>query len=314
VPYAIPAPGVLLPVGISFFTFQSMSYTIDFYRGHIERERSFIRYATYVSLFPQLVAGPIERSRNLLRQLRHYRQITREDVSDGLSLFIVGLFKKVALADYLAIYVDKVYDAPGSFKAPALLLATFAFAWQIYFDFSGYTDMAWFKDYVYFPLGGNRKGKLNTYKNMVLTMLISGIWHGAAWTFLIWGALHAIGRVLTRERERTAFYRERVPRLAKQLFVFTFVCFAWIFFRARNLGQAWLIITRIFTSGWADPMFPLLALGLVLVLWLYQFAYESRAERVLEVAPGKVALVVGMVFYMAAFVTSGGQPFIYFQF
>ncbi|MCK4375281.1 MAG: MBOAT family protein, partial [Candidatus Brocadiae bacterium] len=140
--YHLPAPGVILPVGISFFTFQAMSYTIDYYRGQIERERSLIRFATFVALFPRLVAGPIERAKNLLPQLRATPGIARQDVTDGLSLFIVGLFKKVALADYLGIYVDKVYDAPGQFSAPALVLATFAFGWQIYFDFSGYTDMA----------------------------------------------------------------------------------------------------------------------------------------------------------------------------
>src|SRR5207253_1876651 len=192
---------VILPVGISFHTFQSMSYTIDAYRGTIQTERSFIRFLTFVSFFPQLVAGPIERAGNLLPQLQRTPPITRQNITDGLSLFLVGFFKKVALADYLAGYVDKVYGTPGEFQAPALILATFAFAWQIYFDFSGYTDMArgiarvmgfhlmlnfnnpyvatglgdfwarwhislstWFKDYVYFPLGGNRHGWLQTYR------------------------------------------------------------------------------------------------------------------------------------------------------
>ncbi len=218
---------VILPVGISFHTFQSMSYTIDAYRGNIQTERSFIRFLTFVSFFPQLVAGPIERASNLLPQLQSTPRITKEDITDGLSLFLVGFFKKVALADYLAKYVDQVYEAPGQFQTPALVLATVAFAWQIYFDFSGYTDMArgiarvmgfrlmlnfnnpyaatglgdfwsrwhislstWFKDYVYFPLGGNRNGTLATYRNMFLTMVISGIWHGASWTFVIWGVLH----------------------------------------------------------------------------------------------------------------------------
>src|SRR5213596_1208777 len=231
-----------------------MSYTIDAYRGDIQTERSFVRFLTFVSFFPQLVAGPIERARNLLPQLQKEPQITREDVGDGLSLFLVGFFKKVALADYLALYVDNVYAAPGQFQAPALILATVAFGWQIYFDFSGYTDMArgiarlmgfhlmlnfnnpytatglgdfwnrwhislstWFKDYLYFPLGGSRGGTWRTYRNMFLTMVISGIWHGAAWTFVIWGALHALGVMITRELERSAFYRERVPKLLKQL-------------------------------------------------------------------------------------------------
>src|SRR5882672_1832242 len=275
---------VILPIGISFHTFQSMSYTIDAYRGTIQTERSFIRFLTFVSFFPQLVAGPIERAGNLLPQLQKTPTITREDITDGLSLFLVGFFKKVALADYLAKYVDAVYGTPSQFQAPALLLATVAFGWQIYFDFSGYTDMArgiaeimgfrlmlnfnnpytatglgdfwnrwhislstWFKDYVYFPLGGSRGGTFRTYFNMFLTMVISGIWHGAAWTFVIWGALHALGRCLTREVEQTEFYRERIPRLVKQALVFTFVTFTWIFFRAQSLDDAQLIIRRIFT-------------------------------------------------------------------
>jgi D-alanyl-lipoteichoic acid acyltransferase DltB (MBOAT superfamily) len=262
---------VILPIGISFHTFQSMSYTIDAYRGTIKTERNFIRFLTFVSFFPQLVAGPIERARNLLPQLQREPQITMQDINEGLALFVVGFFKKVALADYLALYVDRVYEAPGQFQAPGLMLATFAFSWQIYFDFSGYTDMArgiarlmgfhlmlnfnnpyvatglgdfwarwhislstWFKDYVYFPLGGNRHGWLRTYFNMFLTLVISGIWHGANWTFIIWGALHAVGRVLTRELERSSSYRERVPTFVKQLLVFAFVTFTWIFFRAQD--------------------------------------------------------------------------------
>jgi D-alanyl-lipoteichoic acid acyltransferase DltB (MBOAT superfamily) len=349
--YRIPAPGVLLPVGISFFTFQAMSYTIDYYRGQVPRERSLIRFATYVALFPQLVAGPIERSTNLLPQLHRPPTITREDITDGLSLLIVGLFKKVALADYLGLYTDKVFNAPAQFQAPALILASFAFGWQIYFDFSGYTDMArgiartmgfrlmlnfnnpylatdlgdfwrrwhislstWFKDYVYIPLGGNRGGKLNTYKNMVLTMLISGLWHGAAWTFVIWGALHAAGRVVTRELERAPFYRDKVPKLAKQMGVFAFVTFAWIFFRARTLHDASTIVTRIFTTGWADPAFPVVALGLVLAVWVYEHVYESRHRWALALAPARVAIVVTMGLYLAVFAGSSSQPFIYFQF
>ena len=352
IPYAFAAPSsLLLPVGISFFTFQSMSYIIDCYRGEVARERSIIRYAVYVSLFTQLVAGPIERASNLLKQLREERRITWQDVGDGLSLFVVGFFKKVALADYLALYVDKVYAAPGEHQASALALATFAFGWQIYFDFSGYTDMArgiarlmglrlmlnfnnpyladglgdfwsrwhislstWFKDYVYVPLGGNRHGKWATYRNMVLTMVISGVWHGAAWTFLIWGSLHALGRVVTRELERTAVYRERVPRFAKQLAVFAFVTFTWIFFRAQSLEDAWLIITRIFTGGWTDPAFPMLAASLVLLIWFYQFVYESGARRLIEAAPVRLAIVIFIIVYVAVFASPGAQKFIYFQF
>jgi len=349
--WTIAEPGVLLPVGISFYTFQSMSYTIDFYRGRIDREKSFIRFATFVSLFPQLVAGPIERARNLLPQIRRSPDISSRDIADGFSLFIVGLFKKVALADYLAIYVDRVYDVPDQFQAPALLLATFMFGWQIYFDFSGYTDMArgigrmlgirlmlnfnnpyladglsdfwarwhislssWFKDYLYIPLGGNRGGKLYTYRNMVLTMLISGLWHGAAWTFVIWGCLHALGRVMTRELEETVFYRERVPRFMKQMLVFGFVTFTWIFFRSADMGDAAMVVSRIFTTGWIDPQVPLLMLALIIMVWIYQFLSESRLKVFLESSVVRITTVVAMILYLVLFAQSGQQPFIYFQF
>jgi len=351
IPYGLPAPDILLPIGISFYIFQSMSYTIDYYRGNIERETSLIRYAAFVSLFPRLLAGPIERAKNLLPQLHKTPKVSIQDIADGLSLFVVGFFKKVALADYMALYVDKVYDAPEQFQAPALVLATFLFSWQIYFDFSGYTDMArgvarmmgfrlmlnfnnpylatglgdfwsrwhislssWFKDYVYIPLGGNRKGKFNTYRNMFLTMVISGLWHGAAWTFVIWGALHALGRFCTRELERTSFYKERVPKVAKQLLVFVFVSFAWIFFRAATISDAWVIVTRIFSSGLANPYCPLLALAMVFAVWLYQFAYESRLKWVLELRPVRVGIVLLLVFYLAVFAPASEKAFIYLQF
>ena len=349
--YSLPHPGVLLPVGISFYVFQSLSYTIDFYRRKVEKEKSFVRYATFVSLFPQLVAGPVERAGNLLPQLRSKVTVTRNDISDGLSLFVVGLFKKVALADYLALYVDRAYDVPEQFGGTTLLFATFAFGWQIYFDFSGYTDMArgigrmigirimlnfnnpylakglgdfwsrwhislssWFKDYVYIPLGGNRKGPRATYRNMAFTMLISGLWHGAAWTFVIWGGLHALGRFATRELERTSFYRTRVPDLVKQMLVFAFVTFAWIFFRAASLDDALLIVTRIFTDGWTDPEFPLLMLFLILSVWLYQFTMESRFKPILCATPVRIGMAVGMILYLALFASGSSQPFIYFQF
>jgi len=351
VSYTVAPMRYLLPMGISFYVFQSMSYTIDYYRGHVERETSWIRYATFVSLFPQLVAGPIERASHLLPQLRANPRITPHDLADGASLFVVGLFKKIALADYLAMYVEPIYNAPGSYQGPALLLATFAFTWQIYFDFSGYTDMArgigrllgvrlmlnfnnpyladslgdfwrrwhislstWFRDYVYVPLGGNRKGRGRTYVNMAATMLISGLWHGAMWTFLLWGAVHATARLLTRALEATAFYRTRIPRPLKQVFTFAIVSFAWIFFRAHSVSDAWLIIRRIASCDLADPAFPILAAALVLSVWLYQVVYESRLSRLLKAAPVRIALVVFMLLYMVVCVTAGNQAFIYFQF
>lgn len=340
----------VLPVGISFFTFQSMSYTIDFYLGKVARERNFLRFATFVCFFPQLMAGPIERAKHLLPQFRQAPPFRWQNLTDGLSLFLVGLFKKLALADYLSLYVERVYDNPSRFGAPALMLATFAFAWQIFFDFSGYTDMArgvakmmgfnlilnfnnpylatglsdfwsrwhislstWFRDYIYIPLGGSRRGSLATCRNLFLTFLISGIWHGANWTFAIWGILHAFGVILTRGLERSAFYRDRVPTLLKQTWVFVYVCFAWIFFRATSVSDALLIVRRIFAAPWSSPQIPALMLLLVGLVWLYQSIYESRLRHVLRYGFVRIALAVAMMLYLCL-CSSGGGAFIYFQF
>jgi len=340
----------LLPVGISFFTFQSLSYTIDFYLGKVPRERNLLRFATFVCFFPQLMAGPIERARHLLPQFNRFPPIRLQNFTDGASLFLVGLFKKLALANYLALYVERVYENPGAFGGPALFLATVVFGWQIFFDFSGYTDMArgvaklmgfnlilnfnnpylatglgdfwsrwhislssWFRDYVYIPLGGNRGGTLLTYRNLFLTFFISGIWHGANWTFMIWGALHGLGVVLTRELERSPLYRQRVPKLAKQFGVFLFVSFTWIFFRAGSLNDALLIVGRIFNSAWQDPQIPLLMLVLIAVIWLYQFLYESSIRELLATSFVRVSLAAGMMLYLCV-CSSGGGAFIYFQF
>jgi len=340
----------LLPVGISFFTFQSLSYTIDFYLGNVHRERNFLRFATFVCFFPQLMAGPIERARHLLPQFHKFPEVRLQNFTDGASLFLVGLFKKLALANYLSHYVERVYDNPKAFGAPALVLATVAFGWQIFFDFSGYTDMArgvaklmgfnlilnfnnpylatglgefwsrwhislssWFRDYVYIPLGGNRGGTLNTYRNLFITFLVSGIWHGANWTYVIWGTLHGLGVILTRELERSVFYRRQVPPLAKQLCVFVFVSFTWIFFRAGSLGDALLIVHRIFTAGWGDPQIPALMIGLVTLAWLYQFIYESPWRNLLQYGLVRVGVAVLIALYLSL-LASGGGAFIYFQF
>jgi alginate O-acetyltransferase complex protein AlgI len=349
--YVVPVPHSLLPAGLSFFLLQSIGYVIDVHRGTVEREKSFLTHAAFVSFFPRLLAGPIERAGHLLPQLRTGAPVSLRDFADGLSIFVVGYFKKVALADYLALYINKVYGMPGQFQTPALLLATFLFAWRIYFDFSGYTDMArgiarmmgirlmlnfdnpylatsmgdfwrrwhislssWFRDYVYIPLGGNRKGKLATYRNLFVTMVLSGLWHGAAWTFVLWGVVHALGNFATRELERTEFYTRRVPTIAKQLFVFAFVMLAWVFFRANSIGDAWTIIVRIFTSGLADPRCPLLAIFLIAVVWGYQFLFASRLRWVLEAGIVRVGLVIAMLVYMILTVGGEGQQFIYMQF
>lgn len=341
----------VLPAGISFFTFQSLSYTIDFYLGNVRCESNFFRYAAFHSFFPQLMAGPVERAKNLLGQLYGRREVTARHVTDGASLFLFGLFKKVAVADYLSSYVDQVYAVPQLYNSPALLMATFAFGWQIYCDFSGYTDMArglarmmgynlmlnfnnpylsaslgefwqrwhislstWFRDYVYIPLGGNRDGPARTYVNMALTMLISGIWHGAAWTFVLWGLLHAIGRVLTRELERTRFYGQRVPKLAKQVLVFAFVSLCWVFFRASNTGDAVTILARLFTTPCTDPQFPALGYALCLGMWAFEYASESPARRFLELGAVRILGALGMILYLLLFASSASHAFIYFQF
>ena len=350
-PWAIPTPGFLLPAGLSFFLLQSIGYAIDVYRGTTKRETNFLAYAAFVSFFPRLLAGPIERANHLLPQLHGEGRVTLRDFTDGLSIFLVGFFKKVALADYLAIYVAQVYAAPQQYQAPALLLATFLFAWQIYFDFSGYTDMArgiarmmgirlmlnfnnpylavsmgdfwkrwhislssWFRDYVYIPLGGNRKGKLATYRNLFITMVLSGLWHGAAWTFVLWGAVHALGNFATRELERTPFYVNRLPKIVKQLFVFALVTLAWIFFRAGSIGDAWTILTRIFTSGWSDPKCPVLPLLLIAAVWCYQYLFESRLRGILENRLVRIVLMILLLAYLVLNVPAQGQPFIYMQF
>jgi D-alanyl-lipoteichoic acid acyltransferase DltB (MBOAT superfamily) len=349
----LPVLDPILPLGISFFTFQSISYVVDVYRGLIPAETSFIRYAAYVSLFPQMISGPICRAGSLLPQLRSAPRISSRDFTQGASLFLVGLFKKVALADYLAMYVDRVYLAPENFRAPALVLATFAFAWQIYFDFSGYTDMArgvartmgfhltpnfdapyvaeglgdfwrrwnitvssWFRDYVYISLGGNRGSALRTSRNIAVTMLLSGLWHGASWSFVLWGALHGLARVATRELRPIAGLARSMPRWMRQSSVFLFVSFAWIFFRARGLADAGLIVVRLFTSGWADPRFPFLMLIPIAAVWSYQHL-ENTGARALEatrLSPVRIGLAAFMIGYLVFVSQPAAQTFIYFQF
>ena len=219
---------IILPVGISFYTFQAMSYALDIYRGHLKPARSFLNFATFVAYFPQLVAGPIERASNLLPQIENPRTITRAGIESGAWLIFWGLFKKCVIADNLAVLVDGVFGATGATGATSLL-ALYAFAFQILCDFSGYSDIArglarwmgvelmlnfnnpyaalnpkdfwsrwhislssWLRDYLYIPLGGNRKGRRRTYINLALTMLLGGLWHGAAWTFVTWGAFHGL--------------------------------------------------------------------------------------------------------------------------
>ncbi len=348
--YLLPEPGMLLPIGLSFYTFKSISYVVDCYRGDIERERNIFKHGLFVSFFPLLLAGPIERASNFLPQLQKKPELSGQHVSDGVSLFVIGLFKKVALADFLALYVNQVYDSPHKYGACAMLLATYAFAWQIYFDFSGYTDMArgvaramgfkvmlnfnhpyiaqglgefwrrwhislstWFRDYVYIPLGGNRNGTFCLYQNIVVTMVVSGLWHGASWNFAMWGGVNGLGRLMTLEMEGAEWYK-KIPKILKQLWVFHFLCFTWVFFRAATFADAAYILRTMVLGPFSNPMFPVIALVAVALVWLYQGLAESGFKRYLGMPAVKIAMAFGMIMYMLFFARSAGEAFIYFQF
>ena len=281
-----------MPIGLSFHTFQAMSYTIEVYRGNEKAERHFGIYALYVMFYPQLVAGPIERPQNVLYQFHEKQYFDYNRVTMGLKLMAWGLFKKVVIADRLALMVNKVYNNPTDYEGLPLIIATVFFAFQIYCDFSGYSDIAigsakvmgfklmtnfrqpyfsesikefwgrwhislstWFRDYLYIPLGGNRVPKWRWYFNIFIVFLVSGFWHGASWNFIIWGALHGIYQVFSFF---TAPTRNKLVRLTgldhfKGLYkviqigtTFGLVCFAWIFFRASTLSDAWYIATHLF--------------------------------------------------------------------
>jgi len=290
--YRVPAYNVLLPVGISFYTFQTLSYTIDVYKNQKTPEYHFGIFALYVSFFPQLVAGPIERSTNLLPQFFEKHKFNYSRVRDGIYIMVWGFFKKVVIADRLSEYVNLVYGDPAGYGSLQLLLGTVFFAIQIYCDFSGYSDIAigtakimgfslmknfnrpyfarsisefwhrwhislstWFRDYLYIPLGGKRVVKTRWYFNLFITFLISGLWHGANWTFLIWGALHGfymIFAIWTKNIRQAINNRTGISRLpGLEHFIQVVVTivlswFAWIFFRANSLQDAFLIIERLF--------------------------------------------------------------------
>jgi len=288
--YGVSALQLLLPVGLSFHTFQSLSYVIEVHEGRQPAERDFGVYALYVMFYPQLVAGPIERPQNLLHQLREQHRFDYDRVVAGLQLMAWGLLKKVVVADRLAELANRVYDAPREFSGLPLITGTIAFAFQIYCDFSGYSDIAigsaqvmgftlmknfdrpytarsisefwkrwhislstWFRDYLYIPLGGNRVARPRWYANLLITFVVSGLWHGARWTFVAWGALHgaylvaALVSAGARARVRSALGLERNPTLLavwQTAVVFTLVTVGWVFFRAASLGDAWYVLTH----------------------------------------------------------------------
>ncbi len=296
--YQLPYLSVALPVGISFYTFQTLSYTIDVYKGDRKPEKHPGIFALYVAFFPQLVAGPIERSTRLLPQFYKKYDIDWRRISDGLKLAMWGMFKKVVIADRLAVFVDKIYGNPHEYTGLAYVVATVFFAFQIYCDFSGYSDIAigtaqvlgfnlmdnfrrpyfsrsvtefwrrwhislstWFRDYVYIPLGGNRVSFRRWHFNIFTVFLISGLWHGANWTFVIWGALHGIIVIMERwtwgirERIRSLFDRIKLRKLWTLIevgFTFVIVLVTWVFFRAQNLSDAIYILTHFTDNLWHD--------------------------------------------------------------
>ncbi len=348
----LPLLTIALPVGVSFFTFQAISYTVDVKRRLIEPATT-LDAAIYLSFFPHLVAGPIVRAREFLPQLATPRDPTRVAVSSGLALIALGLVKKVVLADFLArSIVDPVFAVPQAFGAPDALLAAYAYAAQIYCDFSGYTDMAiglallmgfvfpqnfrspyratglrdfwrrwhmtlsrFLRDFLYIPLGGSRGGRLFTYRNLVLTMVLGGLWHGAAWTFVVWGALHGGGLVA----EHMWKGRIRTPVWLRWFLTFNFVVLGWIFFRSQDLGLAGAYLKRltVFTAPtlWTAPVLAAVAvvIGLQLLPARGPLGFETRIGRVRPVVLG--AAFALLVLFVAATVPSQGvPPFIYFRF
>ncbi|PRY11228.1 D-alanyl-lipoteichoic acid acyltransferase DltB (MBOAT superfamily) [Pontibacter ummariensis] len=380
VPYAMPAFELLLPMGISFYTFQTMSYSIDVYHGQIKPERNLGVFALFVSFFPQLVAGPIERAGNLLGQLHQNHRFDYYRVVAGLRRMAWGFFKKVVIADNLALMVNAVYNNPSEFEGVSFIIATIFFAFQIYCDFSGYTDIAigaaqvmgfhlmenfrrpyfsktisefwgrwhislstWFRDYLYIPLGGNRVVKWRWYYNLFLTFLVSGLWHGANWTFIIWGALHGFYLVfaIITAKQRNNFVRKiglsEHPQLYKWiqvLTVFTLVCFSWIFFRANTITDAFYIVRESFASiGNVSQVFAMdvshalfmdqgarvFTISVLSIILMETVHLVQRNGSVSQLIMQRPAWVRWSVYYLAIIVVLlfgqyGQQEFIYFQF
>jgi len=356
--------GIILPVGISFYTFQSLSYTIDVYRRRMRPIHSFSDFALYVSFFPQLVAGPIERASRLLPQIQSLRRFDGRAASEGLLLISGGLFKKLIVADNLAAIVNRAYSLPAAdLSAPEVLVGTYAFAFQIYADFSGYSDIArglakllgfelmvnfnhpylatgpadfwhrwhislstWLRDYLYIPLGGNRLGPFKTYRNLILTMLLGGLWHGAAWNFVLWGAFHgtllAIERLWNGRRSgsRQAVRSGTFVHALKVIGFFQVTCYGWLLFRAQSFTQI-IEMTRQLFVGWdANPLvMPLLMLVVLFslpVILGHMFDVTSEkldnvlAKRVWPIPLFHSAVIITLIIFGSQF----SHVFIYFQF
>ena len=371
--WEVPYLDLILPLGISFYTFQAIGYVIDVYRGETKAERHLGIFALYVSFFPQLVAGPIERSHRLLPQFRRAYSFEPTRIVSGLGLILWGLFKKIVVADNVATVVDVVYENPDAYSGPFLILATFFFAIQIYCDFSGYSDMAvgtarilgynlminferpyfarsvgqfwrrwhislstWFRDYVYRPLGGNRVRRRIWIRNIIVVFLLSGIWHGANWTFVVWGLIHGITLVVGvltvdwRIRFSDAIGLSRLPKvhaLMRTLIVFIIVLIAWVFFRAQSIGEALSIIGGFtdLTNVRFDMLWSLgltrfqmaVAFGSILALFMTEAIQEFQppsAMKLWSMRPVRWASYAIAFYAIVFFGVFGQKEFIYFQF
>jgi alginate O-acetyltransferase complex protein AlgI len=356
---------VLLPVGISFYTFQAISYIVDVYRNNREHTEDFVAFALYLAYFPHLVAGPIQRSTQLLPQLLSPRSVSLLQINSGVVLMLIGFFKKIAIADSVAPTVDRVFSDPGWLRShPAHLEAMYLFALQIYCDFSGYTDIArgvsrlmgielrlnfrqpylsanitefwrrwhislseWLRDYVYITLGGSRLGRWKTYRNLMITMLLGGLWHGAGWNFIVWGGLHGLYLCIHRawSGRRDRFDWESRPSsilgwlryLASAFLTFHLVCLTWIFFRARNLSDALVYLQNLFHPVSSRPELVLLGTAALFTLLLDVPSWYRNDEQ--PFPPRWPAVIRGVAYGVLLGICTwvGGDEavaFIYFQF
>lgn len=362
---AIPLLDIILPVGISFFTFQALSYVIDIYRRELEPTRAWLDFAMYLAFFPQLVAGPIVRAKVFLPQIETFRNVSRIDIGRATALILCGLFKKIVVANYLAQeIVDPVFANPAAYGALDNLFAVYGYAIQIYCDFSAYSDIAigvalllgfhfplnfnapyfavsiqdfwrrwhislstWLRDYLYIPLGGSRLSSAKTYRNLFITFLLGGLWHGAAWTFIVWGLMHglylmlervvALRRGASRTPENASFLS--VHRWLRMIYVFHLVCFTWIFFRSETFADAGDMLRQLVTAWGPSQMISGTLIWAMIVGWLCQFMDGDRLSGLWNrfttwhpVAQGAAAAVVLMI--ILALGPKGVSPFIYFQF
>lgn len=359
---SLPHLDIFLPVGISFFTFQTWSYTLDIYYRKLEPIHSFKDFAFFVAFFPQLVAGPIVRASYFIPQINKHLSLDKETVSRALVLIFAGLLKKGVIADYLSInFVDRVFENPALFSGMENLLAVYAYALQIYCDFSGYSDIAigiaaflgfdlpinfnspykaqtitdfwrrwhislstWLRDYLYIPLGGNRKGKFRTHLNLLATMLLGGLWHGASWNFVFWGGLHGVALVFDKWWLKLKIMEYKAVRILSAIITFHFVCFTWIFFRSPDFGSSWLMISRIFSAfnaqlftAWVvEYRIPAILIMIGFLAHYLPDNWERWQERTLLRLPWIVqSLILAFVIWILFQAKSSDiQPFIYFQF